>query len=169
MQLVEFDFREMVSVSGNEVVTTSLKVAEYFGKKHKNVLRAISNLKSKISEDRYRLNFEPIDFIDKNGETQIEIQMTRDGFTLLVMGFTGDKAMEFKCNYMDAFNWMANKLKELQSAPVIELMANLKALPEITKRASFYGKGLRETGMAKKKLTQRIDELTAQIQLPLLD
>lgn len=170
--LVEFDFREMVSVSGDEVITSSLKVAEYFGKRHSDVMRAIGSIKCSIG---YRQrNYAETFYVRKNpkGGKGIKTKMytmTRDGLVFLIMGFTGTNADHIKEQYINAFNWMANKLKELQNAPVIELMANLKALPEITKRASFYGKGLRETGMAKKKLTQRIDELTAQIQLPLLD
>lgn len=58
-----FDFREMVTTLDNKIITTSLKVANYFGKRHKDVLRAIRNLK--CSDDFTQRNFAPIDFIDK--------------------------------------------------------------------------------------------------------
>ena len=60
-----FDFREMVTTLDNKIITTSLKVADYFGKRHKDVLRAIRNLK--CSDDFTQRNFAPVDFIDKMG------------------------------------------------------------------------------------------------------
>lgn len=58
-----FDFRNMVQAVDNKVITTTLKVAEYFGKRHKDVLRAIRNMQ--CSDDFARRNFAPTDFIDK--------------------------------------------------------------------------------------------------------
>lgn len=103
-----FDLREMVSMSDNTVITTSVKVAQYFGKRHKDVLRAIRNLK--CSEDFTRRNFAPIDFIDKNGDLQPMYNITRDGCMMLVMGFTGKTATAIKECYINAFNWMAEQL-----------------------------------------------------------
>ena len=78
-----FDFREMVTTLDNKIITTSLKVADYFGKRHKDVLRAIRNLK--CSDDFTQRNFAPIDFIDKNGDVQPMYNITRDGCMMLVM------------------------------------------------------------------------------------
>nr|WP_159465410.1 Rha family transcriptional regulator [Scandinavium goeteborgense] len=103
-----FDFREMVLTVDNKVITTSLKVADYFGKRHKDVLRAIRNLK--CSEDFTWRNFAPIDFIDKNGESQPMYNITRDGCMMLVMGFTGKTATAVKECYINAFNWMSEQL-----------------------------------------------------------
>ncbi|VEJ54639.1 Rha family transcriptional regulator [Pragia fontium] len=107
-----FDFTNMVSIAGSQVVTTSAKIAEYFGKKHKTVLRSIRNLK--CSEDFTRRNFVPTDFIDKNGDIQPMYNMTKDGCMFLIMGFTGEAAAAIKECYINAFNWMAETLNRRQ-------------------------------------------------------
>ena len=86
-----------VAVSNGKVTTTSLKIAEVFGKLHKNVIRDIESLQ--VPDNWRKLNFEPSSATQKmpNGGTK-NIPMysiTRDGFTLLVMGFTGKAAMQF--------------------------------------------------------------------------
>ncbi|GAA0510962.1 hypothetical protein GCM10009414_20800 [Tatumella terrea] len=107
--LPAFDFREMVTVSGGDLMTTSVRVAEYFGKKHKNVLLAIRNLK--CSDEFKRLNYEPTDFIDKNGDIQPMMNISRDGCMFLIMGFTGHAASAIKENFIAAFNWMSEQLR----------------------------------------------------------
>lgn len=105
----------LVKITGkkNEEVltTTSRDVAEVFGKEHKNVLRDIETLQ--CSESFSRLNFEPTSYTDRFNREQKEYIMTRDGFTLLVMGYTGEKAMQFKEAYIKAFNEMEKELKRL--------------------------------------------------------
>lgn len=105
-----FDFRQMVMPSNRGVITTSLKVAEYFGKAHKNVLRAIKRLEVECSPNFSRLNFEPVEYIDKKGEMRLMYNVTRDGWMMLVMGFTGHAATAIKESYISAFNWMAEQL-----------------------------------------------------------
>lgn len=87
---------------------TSLDVADTFGKEHKNVLRDIRELG--CSEEFNRLNFEPISYTDSMNRKQEAVVMTRDGFTLLVMGYTGDTAMKFKEAYIRQFNAMETAL-----------------------------------------------------------
>lgn len=89
----------------NQAITTSLMVAETFSKSHKNIIQAIQRLE--IPEDFNELNFQPVKYLDKKGEERPMYEITRDGFTLLAMGFTGAKAMEFKIKYINAFNEMA--------------------------------------------------------------
>lgn len=106
----------LVKITGkkNEEVltTTSRDVAEVFGKEHKNVLRDIETLQ--CSENFRKLNFELSEYkVDGNNKTYHEYIMTRDGFTLLVMGYTGEKAMQFKEAYIKAFNEMEKELKRL--------------------------------------------------------
>lgn len=88
---------------------TSLDVAETFGKEHKNVLRDIRELG--CSEEFNRLNFEPISYTDTMNRKQDAVAMTRDGFTLLVMGYTGELAMKFKEGYIKQFNAMEAALR----------------------------------------------------------
>lgn len=88
---------------------TSLDVAETFGKEHKNVLRDIRGLG--CSDEFNRLNFEPISYTDAMNRKQEAMVMTRDGFTLLVMGYTGELAMKFKEGYIKQFNAMETALR----------------------------------------------------------
>lgn len=87
--------------NGNDV-TTSLIVAQVFGKEHKNVLRDIESLS--CSEDFNRLNFERITYKDARNREQTAYEMTKDGFSFLVMGYTGAKAGEFKERFINEFN-----------------------------------------------------------------
>ncbi|HHQ6589165.1 TPA: Rha family transcriptional regulator [Serratia fonticola] len=111
-QLVEqeFDFSKMVMAVQGKAITTSQRIADYFGKSHKNVLRKIRQVRDECPGDFARLNFEPTDFIDKNGESQPMFKLTKDGYMLVVMGFTGSAAMLIKVRYIQAFNWMAEQL-----------------------------------------------------------
>lgn len=79
-------------------------VAHHFNRNHKNVLRDIAKLRAKCPESFYRLNFERVDYIDSKGEMRPAYLLTRDGFSLLVMGFTGAEAVKWKIRYIEAFN-----------------------------------------------------------------
>lgn len=84
-------------------------VAHHFGKSHKNVLRDIAKLRGKCPESFYGLNFEPIEIdilLPHSGGIRKDraYLLTRDGFTLLVMGFTGAAAVRWKIRYIEAFN-----------------------------------------------------------------
>lgn len=95
---------ELVIIENDRLITDSRKVAETFGKEHRNVLRDIDNIKKDVS------NFEQMFFEteapDSYGRLQRIYQITRDGFTLLAMGFTGSEAMQWKVKYLEAFNKM---------------------------------------------------------------
>ena len=106
--LSEDDFERMVMADKGQVVTTSLRVAEYFGKAHGKVLRAIETLG--CSAGFNQANFGSIEYIDARGRCQKAYQMTKDGWMFLVMGFTGKKAAEIKEKFIAAFNWMADQL-----------------------------------------------------------
>ena len=88
---------------------TSLDIAETFGKEHKHVLRDIRELG--CSEEFNRSNFGPISYTDSMNRQQEAIVMTRDGLTLLVMGYTGELAMKFKEAYIRQFNAMETALR----------------------------------------------------------
>lgn len=105
-----FDFRAMVSIAGNEVITTSLRVAEYFNKQHKNIIRTIKRLETDCSPEFNRLNFEPVEYIDKKGEIRLMYNIRKNGWMMLVMGFTGRPATAIKESYIAAFDWMTEQL-----------------------------------------------------------
>ena len=95
--------------NGNDV-TTSLIVAQVFEKEHKNVVRDIENLS--CSESFNRLNFERITYRDSRNREQTAYEMTKDGFSFLVMGYTGAKAGEFKEKFISEFNKREMMLKD---------------------------------------------------------
>ena len=106
----------VVSVTNGVVTTLSTDVATLFEKRHNDVIRSIETLSSTLSADRLR-NFAQTVVTRANPSGGAPIQskayrLTRDGFTILAMGFTGKKAMEFKWAYIDAFNAMEKKLRE---------------------------------------------------------
>lgn len=83
-------------------VTTSLKVAEIFGKRHDHVLRDIETLS--CSGDFRLPNFGEIDYVDSKNRKYKAYEITKDGFSFLVMGYTGDKAGQFKETFINEFN-----------------------------------------------------------------
>ncbi len=89
-------------------MTDSLKVAHYFGKRHDNLLATIKNLG--CSDEFRLLNFKESYYLNEQNKKQPMFYMTQDGFTLLVMGFTGKKAMQFKEQYIKEFNEMKKRL-----------------------------------------------------------
>lgn len=104
----------LVELINNKPTTTSLKIAEIFGKRHDTVLRSIRNLN--CSQEFVVRNFaECENIILETGLKQPYYNITRDGFTILAMGFTGKEAMKFKEAYINAFNKMEHQLKHQQS------------------------------------------------------
>ena len=106
-----------------QLVVSSRKIAENFEKQHFNLVRDIENIFKneplKIEGLKY---FIPTTFIHKGNEYK-EYLLTRDGFSLLVMGFTGAKALGWKIKYIDAFNDMEQSLKSVQPKLSVELQA----------------------------------------------
>lgn len=119
---------------------TSLDVAETFGKEHKHVLRDIRELG--CSEEFNRSNFGPIYYTDSMNRKQEAVVMTRDGFTLLVMGYTGELAMKFKEAYIKQFNAMESVLqgKLIERQKGIAVRQSLtKALQQSAEDARMHG------------------------------
>ena len=100
-----------------QITATSLQVAEHFQKRHTNVIRAIRNLE--VPDEFNRLNFEPVAYVDEKGERRPMYHITRDGFALLAMGFTGKEAMRWKLAYITTFNAMEAKLRALFVTPLL--------------------------------------------------
>lgn len=96
---------ELINIKNDEAVTTSLMVSEVFHKRHDAVLRSIENLVSE--SENTKLWFHKSTYkVERNNKTYPMYYMNRDGFSLLVMGFTGKKALEWKIKYIEAFNQM---------------------------------------------------------------
>lgn len=110
----------IVSVINNHVTALSTDVAKYFGKSHFHVIRDIENLIEKLPSSRasiFGASEVQIASNLKNAPSKLikAYRMTRDGFTLLVMGWTGEKALQFKLAWLDAFNRMEEQLHKQQS------------------------------------------------------
>ncbi|RTJ27199.1 Rha family transcriptional regulator [Campylobacter jejuni] len=100
-----------LEVVDNAVYTTSLSVAEVFNKNHKNIIRKINE----FPKDNFtKLNFELSKYIDSTGRILPCYKITRDGFSLLVMGFTGEKAYKWKVEFIKAFNEMEKRLRNIE-------------------------------------------------------
>lgn len=98
-----------------QAVTTSLRVAEVFHKEHRNVLASIGGLLK--NQQTQQMFVEGTYINEQNGQSYPMYYMNRDGFTLLAMGFTGSKAMEFKLAYIQAFNEMEQAQPKLLQTP----------------------------------------------------
>lgn len=111
----------LVAVENEHAVTTSMRVAEVFGKEHYNVMKAIKSLD--CSEEFRAVNFNASKIDYQNGNIKKQLPMyyiTRDGFMFLVMGFTGKTAAKWKEAYIKAFNEMEAKIRAEQMAKAIE-------------------------------------------------
>lgn len=125
---VKFTPSDLLAVAQDQITTTSLKVAEVFGKQHKDVLRKIENLE--CPDEFASAHFYAHEEIIQAGAVKRSSKhyvMTKDGFMLLVMGFTGKAAMATKIGYINAFNWMADQLAK--PAPTTKAKSKVKALP----------------------------------------
>lgn len=107
---------DLVEIRNNQVVVNSRDVAERFSKRRDHVIRDIENL---IKKDVPKIGamFQQVELPDSYGRMQKTYYMNRDGFSLLVMGFTGQEAMEWKLKYIEAFNAMEKKLKNPLALP----------------------------------------------------
>jgi len=98
-----------IITKGGVSFTTSIDVAEKFGKQHKHVLDGIRKI-AEGNESFSGPNFRPRKYIDDRGKWQPMYEMTRSGFAILAMGFTGKKALEWKIKFEQAFSLMAQTL-----------------------------------------------------------
>ena len=124
-------FEKFILLSGSEPVTTSKFVAEAFGKRHDNVLMKIEAILEQVPDFFINLNFKEIQITTGLGFGRTRqdraYELTKDGFMLLVMGFTGAKAMAVKVAYISAFNYLLEQHKQLAAqTPTIPSLPNLK-------------------------------------------
>ena len=137
---------DAIIVHQADIRTTSLKVAEAFGKGHNDVLRKLKSME--CSDDFNERNFALVDYRDAKGEKRPCYEMTKDGFMFLVMGFTGKQAAQIKEAYINAFNVMAAQLAERQRPAETLTPSEQQTLSEVAhKKAVLHentGKALAE-------------------------
>lgn len=105
-----------------QALTTSILVAEVFNKEHRNVMRDIRNLiEGGVLKNEQTPMFVETTYINEQNKQEYPMfVMNRDGFTLLAMGFTGEKALFFKLEYIQAFNAMEQQIKQVTASYQIE-------------------------------------------------
>lgn len=159
--IAESEYAYMVAAENGEPVTTSMKIAEYFGRQHKDVLRRIKTLG--CSKEFAKRNFTLCFRINglQNGRKTPYYKITRDGFFFLAFGFSGAKADTIKEAYISAFNWMASRLTNYERRRN-EVMALYKA-EEHT--ASLCGRGLRRWRDVKPNLNEEMEVIKHEGQL----
>ncbi|MDD6133269.1 MAG: Rha family transcriptional regulator [Selenomonadaceae bacterium] len=134
----------LVEVRNQQVVASSKQVAEHFGKRHDKLFFEIGRMYGELVADKEGVaqnGGHPMFYLNEyvhpqNKQTYQEYLMNRDGFSLLVMGFTGKKALEWKLKYIEAFNAMEKQLRE-QTKPKTQLdilVESAKALQEQERR-----------------------------------
>lgn len=105
---------DLVVIKDGVLTVSSLKVADKFGKAHRDILKSIRNLD--CSEDFKQRNFAPSSYTNKQNKTVPCYELTRDGFSFLCMGFTGKEAAKWKEGFIKAFNAMERALLKQQDA-----------------------------------------------------
>ena len=131
------------ALNDDEAVCDSLLVAEKFHKEHRNVLQNIDTL---IAENSAVKNmFRQSHYRAENGQQYRKFFMNRDGFSLLAMGFTGKKALEWKIQYIHAFNTMESILREKSTEAWVETRQQgkltRKAETDVIQKLIEYAKG----------------------------
>lgn len=155
----------LCEIKDGQVVTTSLRVAEIFSKRHSDVLRDIRELD--CSEDFHKRNFASMLKTTQLGNNATRKDpyylITRDGFVFLVMGFTGKTAAKFKEAYIRAFNVMEERLRRMQSSQQYTMADAPRLVHEHLERmeaeeqpiVEFYGKQRVVSSVTLARLTGR--------------
>lgn len=129
---------DIVSERNGVVVTTSIKVAERFEKRHDSVLRSIDDIVSGMDYETAKLWFHKTTYkVQGNRKSYPMYEMNRDGFSLTVMGFTGDKALRWKISYIKAFDAMEEYIKSIQTAKM-DYPALTRAIEQVHEEPKFY-------------------------------
>ena len=131
--------------ANDQAMTSSLLVAKEFGKAHAKVMRDIENLNC---SDEFRLaNFGDSSFKNEQGREFPMVTMTKDGFSFLVMGYTGKKAARFKEAYINAFNKMELEIRSsIKPKSQLEILQmSINQLVEQERRLSSVERDIAET------------------------
>ena len=141
-------------------VTDSLKVARVFGKQHKNVMQQVRNLLGSAENSAHKNWFYKSTYLDAQGKQQPLFVMNRDGFSLLAMSLTGEKALQFKVAFIDLFDKMEKAIenieKELEERiDYFKRNDRLLEAQRIAERTRFDIEMMRETVLQSKNMLGR--------------
>lgn len=157
-----------IYVGGNDLWTDSRKVAVAFGKRHSDVIRSIEEILTQVPDFFGKRNFTLSEYEVKNNlgfmVRKPVYEMTKDGFALLVMGFTGKQAMTIKIAYIEAFNRMANQIMLVRKT-MMERLNNAEIIEQLDfAQASFHAKHLCRRKQSKRMNHAKIEEIKQLIQ-----
>lgn len=147
---------ELVVMHDQQAVTTSLKAAKVFGKRHSHVVRAIEDkINSAQNWAQYQKMFVLSNYKDASGKANKMYYMNRDGFTFIAFGFTGAKADQFKLKYIEAFNKMESIVKKENKftmpqtfGEALQLAADQQKLIEKNQpKVNYYDQQMRNPGL----------------------
>lgn len=160
----ETTLNNLVIMKDRQAVTDSLKVAESFEKQHKDVLKAWKNLAAQNCATKKM--FVESTYVNRGKEYPM-IYMNRDGFTLLAMGFTGKKALDFKLKYIQAFNKMEQQIRNQSERPKLmqkERIEISRQNAETRKASLLYrvAKSMKDTKKQQELLTQIANDLIGE-------
>lgn len=165
---VENQYEELqpgdVYINGSTPVTDSRTVAHVFGKEHRNVLDSIRKI---ISGAAYfsaaEKHFSLSNYYNEQGQKQPMYVMDKDGFTLLAMGFSGEKAMEFKLKYIEKFNEMEKKLRPNGMTMTEIVAANANRLVEMERKQLRHQAELNDHSVRIETVEHKVDENSHKI------
>ena len=156
MTIANTNIDELVQVDNEQVVTDSRRVAEVFEKEHRNVTATIREI---LAAENSAARFFYETTYENRGKQYPCYLMNRDGFSLLVMGFTGAKAMQWKIKYIEAFNEMERQLKEQPKSQIDILVESAKALQRQERELARLRLDTEEIRKEQKIQSSRIDTL----------
>lgn len=158
---------ELITVVDGKPVVTSKQVADHFGKIHRNVMRDIA-AELKTAGEFGTLNFEQSTYTSEQNKTLPCYSMTRDGFSLLAMRFTGEQAQQWKIKYIEAFNAMERELLtgNAKFGSVMDALNEAcKLMQDDKEKASVFGSGLSEWRRVRKEHMERVNKLQSDVQM----
>lgn len=141
--------------ANDQAMTSSLLVAKEFGKEHNKVMRDINNLA--CSQEFRAANFGESSYVSEQGKEFPMFTMTKDGFSFLVMGYTGKKAAQFKEAYINAFNKMESEIRS-SIKPKSQLEILQMSINQLVEQEHRLSSVERDVAEAKKEIAEMKQE-----------
>jgi Rha family phage regulatory protein len=157
---------QLVTLHHDRAITTSDVIASHFGKRHDNVINAIRQTINLCPAEFGLLNFKESSYTNAQGKEQPAYELTRDAFMLVAMSFSGERALQFKIAYIDAFNRMEAALHQQGQTRIFASLDAVHAQEEIMRaldtlrtQVKLLGKTRKVTGKNKPILQSDIAQI----------